>query len=118
MRLDPEMRPAPLRPNKAYWQLNDSMYDHNTLSYQYVPQGGGRASGLFVMTSYYTAKESNTREAYWHISVSCMWRKPRNDEVRAVLEDFGALHFGERKAARDLVRNFFYPHAEDELPLT
>jgi hypothetical protein len=35
-----------------------------------------------------------------------------------VLDDFGAAHFGERQAARDLVRNFFYPHAEDELPLT
>jgi hypothetical protein len=112
------MKPAPLRPNKPYWQFNDTVFDHNTLSYQYVPTGGGRASGIFVMTSYYSPRESATREAYWHIQISCMWRKPREDEVRAVLEDFGAMHFGERRSRKDLVRNFFYPHAEDEPTLT
>jgi hypothetical protein len=104
----------PMRPFNDRWILRDAggFEDEYMQSWQMLDDYG-RPTNVFVLSSYIPPSSDSAEEA-WQISVSCMWRRANDDEVKVILEDFGCQGFGELVARRDLVRHFWWPRHEGD----
>jgi len=95
--------PHPLVPRHTRWERRELFGFEDPWSVPYQLYNGDRAMGLFVTS------EFDRRDGMWHLAVSAMWRRPREDEIAVILADFGAEAFEEVPTKRSLVRHFVWP---------
>lgn len=90
-------------PSHPRWQRRDMFGFDEPYSLAYQLHLKDRPAGIFVTSEY------DQVGPLWHIAVSALWRRPSEDEVRIVLEDFGAEAFEELATKRSLLRHFYWP---------
>lgn len=107
----PDPKRGPLLPLTSRWVERDDagLEDPYMRSWQLVL--GGELRPLFVLTSF-TGGTGGTPD-HWQLSVSGVYRRPRDDESEMALADFGADDFAEQaRASRNPhARHFHWPAA-------
>src|SRR4051812_8154930 len=105
---DLELPRRPLVPGHIRWQRREmfGFEDPNSVPYQLYL--GGKPTGLFATSEFYPGDSPA-----WHLALSAMWRRPREDEVLLMLQDFGAEALEEVPSLKSLVRHFVWPPCRD-----
>lgn len=103
----------PLEPTSPNWQLTYTVQNGaNTRSYRL-----GDRCPMFVLSTHYPHGLDGASGEVWHLSVSCLWRRPYDDEMKTVRTEFGAsgVEWSEAPVSRNspaCVRHIYHPPQE------
>ena len=96
---------APLEPMSSRWRSRDLAGFEDPLARAFKAQSETGTS-LYVISEFCDDDDP----PFWTLSICADWRRPRQDEVIRVLQDFGAEGFEEIvTGGRSLIRHFSWP---------